>query len=311
MELSRHLDLLAEPVRVRLLAALAAEELAVGELVRIVQLPQSTVSRHLKLLRQAGWIARRAEGTAGWFRYEPDELPPAALDLWRVVREAFEQTLQHAEDRARLDAVLRARLAETDSFFGRMHAQWEGLRSALFGGDHLLPTLLALLPPDLRVADLGCGTGDVLERLSPVVDRVIGVDRERAMLRAAAERVDGLPNVELRHGGLEALPLEDDEVHAALLMLVLHHVEDPARALSEARRVVRPGGAVVLLDMQAHERAEYRHTLGHVHLGFQERDVRAWADDAGLTLASHRPLEPAPEAEGPPLFLAVLRRPVG
>lgn len=309
MELVRHLELLAEPVRVRLLAALSTEELAVGELVRIVQLPQSTVSRHLKLLRQAGWIARRAEGTAGWFRYEPDELPASALELWAVVRSDFEQTLLHAEDRARIEAVRRARMLETDSFFGRMHAQWEGLRNALFGGEHLLPTLLALLPPDLRVADLGCGTGEVLERLAPVVHRVIGVDRERAMLRAAAERVVGHANVELRHGALEDLPLDEGEVHAALLMLVLHHVEEPQRVLAEACRVVEPGGTVVILDMQAHERTEYRHTLGHRHLGFGEADVCEWARATGLDPASHRLLPPVPEAEGPPLFLAVLRRP--
>lgn len=307
-DLSRHLDLLSEPVRVRLLAALSEEELAVGELVRIVQLPQSTVSRHLKALLVGGWVARRSEGTAGWFRFDATDVPEAALRVWSVVREDFEGTLQHGEDRARLGAVLEARLADSSSFFGRMHAQWDALRAELFGGDFFLPTLLSLLPPELEVADLGCGTGEVLAMLAPVVRRVVGIDREQAMLEAAAERCAGVDNVTLRQGGLEDLPLGDREVDAALLMLVLHHVADPARALREARRVVRPGGTVVVLDMQAHERVDYRHTMGHLHLGFDEERVRSFAAEVGLTLAALRALPPAAEAQGPPLFVAVMRR---
>lgn len=305
-DLSRHLDLLSEPVRVRLLSALAAEELAVGELVRIVQLPQSTVSRHLKALLLGGWVARRSEGTAGWFRLQTD-LPAKALQIWSVVCDDFEASLQYGEDRARIDAVLEARLADSSTFFGRMHGEWDAMRAELFGGDFFLPTLLSLLPPELAVADLGCGTGEVLAMLAPAVGRVVGVDREQAMLQAAAQRTAGMANVELRQGGLEDLPLSDGEVDAALLMLVLHHVPEPALALAEAKRVVRPGGTVVVLDMQAHERADYRHTMGHQHLGFDEERVRCWAAAIGLTVSTLRPLAPAPEAQGPPLFVALLR----
>lgn len=304
-DLSRHLDLLSEPARVRLLAALEQEELSVGELVRVVQLPQSTVSRHLKALQVAGWVARRAEGTAGWFRLEAREVPEAALQIWAVVRGAFVGSLQAGEDRARLEAVREARQVDASTFFGRMHAQWDALRTELFGDDFVLPTLLSLLPRGLVLADLGCGTGEVLALLAPAVERVIGVDREQAMLKAAAQRCQGLGNVELRQGGLEDLPLADGEVDGALLMLVLHHVEEPVRALAEARRVVGDG-VVVVCDMQAHNRVDYRHTMGHVHLGFDAADLRDWAGMAGLRVRSVRALPPAQDAQGPPLFLAVL-----
>lgn len=305
-DLSRHLEVLAEPVRIRLLSALRSEELAVGELVRVVQLPQSTVSRHLKALLVAGWIQRRADGTSSWLRLDLDGVPEAARQLWTIVAGDFDGGLQHAEDQARLDAVLEARRVDSRTFFGREHARWDALRAELFGRAFLLPTLLSLLPGDLVVADLGCGTGEAVHLLAPSVGQVIGVDREQAMLEAAAVRCLGLSNVALRQGGLEDLPLCDGEVDAALLMLVLHHVDDVGRALIEVARVLRPGGRAVVLDMLAHGREDYRHTMGHVHLGFDEAGLAELACEAGLVVHGQRALAPTPDAQGPPLFLTVL-----
>jgi ArsR family transcriptional regulator len=160
---------------------------------------------------------------------------------------------------------------------------------------------------DLVVADLGCGTGDMLVQLAGTAARVIGVDREPAMLEIAGERTAGLANVELRLGGLERLPLRDAEVDASLCMLVLHHVEDLDAALREMRRAVSRRGRVVVVDMASHEREEYRRTMGHVHLGFAERELRARCAAAGLSIASWRPIAPASDAQGPPLFVSVLR----
>ena len=158
------------------------------------------------------------------------------------------------------------------------------------------------------VADLGCGTGELVEALAPVVGQVIGVDREPAMLAAARSRLGGLDHVSLREGALEALPLADGEVDVAVLMLVLHHVADPSAALREAGRVLRPGGRVVVLYMVAHDRDEYRRTMGHAHLGFDEDELARVARGVGLSVWSRRVLAPAPEASGPPLFVAVLGR---
>ena len=308
MDLSAHLLLFAESARVRLLVALEAEELAVGELVRVMQLPQSTVSRHLKALRQAGWIRRRAEGTAGLFRASTASDGGAKERIWSAVSDAHRTSNQFSEDHARLAAVIAARRTDSRSFFGQKHAEWDGLRDRLYGRDLWLPTLLSLLPGDQVVADLGCGTGEALEMLSPVTSRVIGVDREPAMVAAAAVRCQGLHNVALRTGGLEDLPLQEAEVDLALAMLVLHHVPDLDAVFRELRRVIRPGARVVVLDMMAHDRADWAESMGHVHLGFSRDQLQQLAATAGLRLLRWTLVAPAPDAEGPPLFVATIGR---
>jgi ArsR family transcriptional regulator len=300
----RDLGVLSEPARVRLLSVLQHHELGTGELTRILQLPQSTVSRHLKALRVAGWVHRRAEGTAAWFRAAP-ELDPLAHRLWAVVREAFHDTHQHREDQLRLQAALASR--EADSFFGRMSDRWDALRSDLFGDSFLLPALVALLPSSLEVVDLGCGTGPAVEALSPAVRSVIGVDREPAMIAAARRRLAGATNVDLRQGGLEALPLSDGEVDAATCILVLHHVADLPAAFAEIRRVLRPDGRLVVVDMVAHDRSDWRHTMGHRHLGFEQQALEGHARTGGLVGERFQLLPPAPDAQGPPLFVATFR----
>lgn len=304
--LTRDLAVLSEPIRIRLLAVLELQELGVGEVCRVVQLPQSTVSRHLKALQVAGWIRRRSEGTNGLFRVDPASVEPTGWRLWEVVRDAYAPSHQAEEDRVRLDAVLASRDAG-GSFFGRRPAEWDALRRDLFGDGFLSAAIAALIPAGWTVADLGCGTGPALAELAPVVRRVIGVDREVRMLELARERTAGMANVELRVGGLEALPIADEELDAATLMLVLHHVDDPVAALREVARSLRPGGTLVLVDMVAHDREDWRHTMGHRHLGFDEGELRRWAELAGLGVASFRALPPAPDAQGPPLFLAALR----
>lgn len=303
----RDLAVLSEPVRVRLLAVLEEAELGVTELVRVLQLPQSTVSRHLKALRTAGWIRRRTVGTASLHGADLDTVDPVGQQLWNVVGDAFRATHQAREDRVRLAAALAER-DEGDSFFGRVHAEWDALRRELFGDTYLAAALAALLPADWTVADLGCGTGEILALLAPGVHRVIGVDREPRMLEAAAERTRSFHNVDLRQGALDALPLRDGEVHAATCLLVLHHVEAVDGALREAHRVLREEGRLVVVDMRAHDRRDWRHTMGHRHLGFDRAALVELARERGLDLVAWRDLPPAPEAQGPPLFLAVFGR---
>lgn len=302
--MQRALALLAEPIRVRLLALLDQEELSVGELVQVLQLPQSTVSRHLKQLREAGWIRRRAEGSAGWFK-TVEALPYP--ELWRVVLTAHDEESGAAEDRERLAAVLTARAIDSSTFFRGMHAQWDALRSQLFGESFITPALLALLPPEAIVAELGCGTGPNLVDLAPCVRQVIGIDREALMLDAARKRTEGLDNIDLRAGGLEDLPLADAEIDLALCVLVLHHVPDVQGAFAEMARALRPGGRVAITDMRRHDRTAYRDTMGHAHLGFDPDDLVA-ALPSELELLRYSPLTPDPEMQGPPLFTAVVRR---
>jgi ArsR family transcriptional regulator len=158
------------------------------------------------------------------------------------------------------------------------------------------------------VADLGCGTGQVSEVLAPFVGRVLAVDDSEAMLKAARARLAGVPNLELVPGRLESLPLESDSADVALLVLALHYVAEPERAVAEAARVLRPGGRLLVVDMTPHERAEYRQQMGHLWQGFAPEQVAAWAAAAGLSDLRYHALPADPEAKGPSLFAAVAKK---
>lgn len=307
-ELLEWLALLGDLTRLRILRLLAEEELGVGELARIVQVPQSTVSRHLKSLLASGWVTKRAVGTSSLYRFDAASLEPDALDLWTVARRRLAQSAAFDSDAHRLREVLAARHTDTRAFFGRIGGEWDHLRTELFGDRFTTEALLGLINPDWVVADIGCGTGNASEHLAPLVKRIISIDREPAMLDAARKRLAGCGNVDFRAGDLARLPLKDQEIDAALVFLVMHHVPDPAAAVREIARTLRPGGLVMIVDMLAHHHEAYRHTMGHIHLGFTEKDVRAWARAAGLHLTRYRPLRPDTERRGPGLFMATLRK---
>lgn len=295
------LSAIVEPTRARLLRTLSREELGVGEIAQVVQLPQSTVSRHLKVLHTDGWLENRRDGTASLFRMA-ESLPPGAAELWQVVRAATEERWG-AEDDLRLRAVLDARVVDAAAFFGQVAGRWEEVRADLFGTDYVLPTLLALIPSPWTVLDLGTGTGSMAAELAPAVARVIAVDREQAMLDAASARLEGLENVEILRASLHDLPLPAASVDAALCLLVLHHQQAPETVLAEARRVIRPGGRLVILDMVEHDRAEYRASMGHHHLGFSEVRLRELLTGCGFCEVRWRALSAEPGAKGPPLFV--------
>lgn len=302
---------LAEPIRVRLLRVLLHEELAVGEVARVLQTSQPTVSRHLKQLE--GWLLRRKVGTATFYRLQPDQLPDEARALWAVVMagveaEADDPASVWAEDLRRLDGVVAARSADSAELFRRLGSRWDDVRGELFGSSFVGATLAALLPPGQRVADLGCGTGALLPVLAPAVAVLYGVDREAAMLEVAAARTTEFPNVELRPGRLDALPLDAGAVDVALCQLVLHHVRDLPPVFAEVARILARDGRFVVVDMVEHERDEYRDTMGHQHLGFSEAALRELAAGAGLRCLSYRALPADPSAQGPSLFVGVVGR---
>ena len=183
------------------------------------------------------------------------------------------------------------------------------MRGELFGRRFDLLALLGLLNDDWVVGDLGCGTGQLAWSLAPFVHRVVGVDESDQMLDAARKRLESADNVVLRRGRLEELPLADGELDAALLVLVLHHLTDPAAVLGEAARSIRPGGRLLVVDMLPHDREEYRRQMGHVWLGFEPERVSSWLLEAGLESPRVLPLAADPEAKGPGLFAASARIP--
>jgi ArsR family transcriptional regulator len=307
--ITERLSALADTVRLRILRALEAEELSVGEVASVVQLPQSTVSRHLKLLADAGWVARRHEGTATLYRFVLDDLPTPARALWLASREQVADLVDLDADRRRLQAVLAERRTNSEEVFGRVGGEWDAIRASLFGHVFTLDALLHFLPRDWTVADLGCGTGNAAEHLAPCVAHVYAVDQSETMLDAARKRLDGHTNVTFVSSDLEALSLDDASVDAAVTILVLHHMPDPRLAINEMARILRPRGVALIVDMVRHDRDEYRSKMGHVHLGFEPDAVAAMLEDAGLTDVTARYLTTEPDARGPGVFIARAAKP--
>ncbi|HEX5069178.1 MAG TPA: metalloregulator ArsR/SmtB family transcription factor [Vicinamibacterales bacterium] len=300
---------LADSTRCRMLWLLERQELTVSELCAVLQLPQSTVSRHLKMLLDAGWVSSRRDGTSRYYSIALDGASGPRRQLWNITRDSMADRVGANHDARRLAKVLEGRRTASQEFFATSAGEWDRLRDELFGREFVPEALLGLLPSTWSVADLGCGTGALVARLAPFVARVIGVDASAEMLAAARERLTGLSNIELRHGSLESLPIESGSLDAVTLMLVLHHVPAPAEALAEAGRVLKPGGRLLLVDMAAHEREEYRQRMGHVWLGFEEGQIRRFVAQAGLTGLKIHALTPSEEAKGPVLFAAWAQKP--
>jgi ArsR family transcriptional regulator len=298
------MDSLADETRLRLLRLLERHELGVAELCDVLQLPQSTVSRHLKVLADQRWVRGRRQGTTHLYRTLLDELDPAARRLWLLAREQTEGWATLQQDQLRLARRLRARQDDSQAFFAGAAAEWDKLRGELYGHSFTNEALLTLLPRDTIVADLGCGTGNVIATLAPHVGRVIGVDNSAAMLKAAKKRAGEFANVDLRRGDLEALPIEDNTVDAALLILALTYVADPEIVVKEMARVLKPAGRAVIVDLLPHDRDDFRRRMGQQVAGLEPRDVESMLAASGLRDATTRPLPPEPNVKGPALFLA-------
>jgi ubiquinone/menaquinone biosynthesis C-methylase UbiE len=302
--LFEQMPVVGDAMRSRLMLVLERHELTVGELCSVVQAPQSTVSRHLKALVDGGWLTSRADGTNRRYASAASRLDAPLRSLWLLIRKETSGTASAQQDERRLAQVLAIRRSRSEEFFRAGASEWDQLRDDLFGRRFFLPALLGLLDENAVVADLGCGTGQVAEALAPFVGQVIGVDGSPSMLKAAKKRLQKHGNVDLRAGTLEALPVNDAALDAAMLFLVLHHVTDPARCLVEAARALKPGGRLVIVDMLPHEREEYRSQMGHVWLGFAEADVVGTLRDAGFDHVRLLPLPADPKAKGPALFAA-------
>ena len=304
------LSVLAEPTRSRILLLLERNELTVSELCAILQLPQSTVSRHLKLLSDDGWLVARGEGTTRFYKMVATRLDNATRDLWSVVRTQFIATAVAGQDSHRAEGVLAKRRDKAQTFFLNSTELWDTMRTEMIGSRTDLLALLGLLDETWVVGDLGCGGGHITEALAPCVGRVIAVDESSPMLASAQARLATHTNVELRTGTVESLPIEDNTLDAAVVFLVAHFITDPAKAMREIRRVLKPGGRLLIVDLMSHDRVEYIVQLGHVWQGFDAEQMQAWLSDAGFSSPRYRPLPADPEARGPSLFVATARKAV-
>ena len=298
----------ADELHLRMLRVLEQDELSVGEVASVFQMPQSTISRRLKLLADAGWLQKRTVGPATLYSLSLDDLSNAHRAIWVAARAQITADATCAEDDRRRLAVLGERQADSLAYFGRVAGAWDQVRSELFGDNFTAAALLAMLDPDWVVADIGCGTGNAAALLAPHVARVIAIDQSDAMLEAVRKRLSHMANVEVRAGMLETLPLDDESVDAITCVLVLHHLDTPDLALSEMVRALKPGGAILILDMIAHDHAEFRRIMGHKRLGFDEDAMRSLLQNAGFERIRLTRVPSSPQAKGPGLFVATGRK---
>ncbi|MCL5270068.1 MAG: metalloregulator ArsR/SmtB family transcription factor [bacterium] len=306
MILSNIFKTLGDPARLRLLQLLATAELTVGELVRVLELPQSTVSRHLKTLKEGALVADRPVGAATYYRAVLDS---AAGNGGATVREAVgrlvaEEGLAPA-DRARLDRVLALREKDAGAFFDKIGLRWDALREDCFGPAFHLEAFLHLLPREWTVADLGTGTGYLLPPLARHFRRVIGVDMSGPMLDLARQRLrgEGLRNVELRQGMLEQLPLAAGETDLAVAILMLHHLADIGAALRDVHRILKSGGRLLIVEIHPYDNERFRLAMADRRGGIEAAVLKTLLQQAGFVIVEswEYPNQDRPEHELAPL----------
>ena len=300
----RRLATLSDPTRLRLLRVLERAELGVSDLCDVLQLPQSTISRHLKVLADEHWLTHRRRGTTNLYRLLLDELDPSAREQWLLVRRQTDDWSTFEHDALRLAAALERHSRDSQKFFASAAGRWDETRDELYGKRFLVDSVSALLPSDWTVADLGCGTGTVTAALARSVERVVGVDNSQPMLTAAKQRLSEFDNVSLKHGDLESLPLDDATCDAALAVLVLTYVPAPIDVIHEAARILKPGGKFVVVDLLRHDQEDFRRSMNQLSRGFGCDELADLFTDAGFDAPTCTSLPPEHDAKGPALVLA-------
>ncbi|HEX9146804.1 MAG TPA: metalloregulator ArsR/SmtB family transcription factor [Candidatus Binatia bacterium] len=282
MDVVRTLKALADPLRLRVLAAVSEDELTVGEVQEIVASVQSSVSRNLAILRDAGFVQDRKEGTSVYFSLRQD-MPDAAHELYQSLHACLAQLPEAKQDQMRLRECRRRRLNRSRSYFEAVAGDWENIRKSYFDDRVTSIAIEKLLPHNLVIADVGCGTGSLTFELARFAEKAIGVDLSTEMLRRARglAKERGVRNVEFRMGDALKLPLKSQRVDAAFCVMVLHFLSEPQRAIKELCRVTRAGGSVILVDLVRHNQEWMRAQMAHRWLGFDQGPVEQWLRAAG------------------------------
>ena len=277
---------LSDSTRLRIIGLLKDNELNVNEIVSLLNMGQSRVSRHLKILSDAGLLASRKEGLRVFYSL-------AREGFWgRISGSVFDELAGVAEcrdDAARLRTHLSERAERGMEYFNTIAADWNRIRRIILGGLDLDSKILGCIGRGMVVADLGCGSGELAFKLLTKADRVIGVDRSPAMLAEARRLLDqSNGRIDLRLGELDHLPLLNAEADTVVISMVLHYLDEQQQAVNEASRVLRPGGLLVIAELKNHENEKMRSVYGHRRLGFSKQTVGGWIKSAGLVLKRHK-----------------------
>ena len=308
-DLLASLKAVAEGTRLRILALLVAGELNVKDLTQVLGQSQPRISRHLKLLVEAGLIERYREGSWVYFRLAEG---PAGRHIRRLLSEAVDRADRVlARDRERALAVSRERSAAAQHYFEAHAAEWDRIRALHAADPDVERAMLDMLEAargnldkneerETVLVDLGTGTGRILELLAGHVRRSIGIDMNQAMLAYARAKLEsqGLRHCQVRQGDIYDLPLPDDLADIVVLHQVLHFLDDPGRAIAEGARLLRPGGRLLIVDFAPHELEFLRDEFAHRRLGFADEQIAQWVGDAGLDVRHRRQLTPSRMTKG-------------
>lgn len=279
---------LADITRTRLFNILLHHELSVNEVVDLMGMGQSRISRHLKILTDSGLLACRRDGV--WAFYSVDKSDPVKK-FANSIKYLFNKEDLLDADIKKAKKIIENRKVDTNIFFNSIASEWDRLKNEILKDFELNATLIKSIKKGSIVADLGCGTGDLLTHLISHVERIIGVDSSSKMLDEAKKRFGRKNgNIDLRLGELEHLPIGNNEVDVAVLSLVLHHLANPAPAISESRRILKPGGKIIIADFEKHTHEKLRKTYGDRWLGFKKSQIKEWLKDNGFqidTVKSH------------------------
>ena len=293
---SAHLKVFADATRVRLLALLEREELTVAELSAITQLAQPRVSTHLARLKEAGLVRDRRAGVSAYYRFDEAGLDAAQRALWQSIRSGSNDPLLD-QDATRVAGVLASRAADqnwADSVAGDMERHYSPGRT----WEAMARTAIPLLWPG-DVLDIASGDGVLAELLAPHSGRYVCIDYNQRVVTAASDRLRRFENVEVRTGDMHALPFDNESFDLVVLMQALTYAAKPAQAVAEAARVLRRGGRLLLSSLDRHGHRGVAEAYGHVNLGFSARELRKFAEKAGLQVAS---LETVTRERRPPHF---------
>ncbi len=281
-EALRYFKTLGDETRLRLLNILCFQEFNVQELMEILDMGQSRISRHLKLLQDSGIIKSRRDGL--WVFYRAVNQGPGQR-FTESIRYLFEEDQIFENDLERAAEVLHTGKMQSRRFFDSLAPDWEVMKRSIIGELDLVGEIVKRVPWTDSAADLGCGSGALLEGMAERAQTIIGVDSSREMLAEATRRLENKGReFDLRIGELEHLPLRDQEVDSAVINLVLHHLRNPREGLLEAQRILQNAGTLIVVDFCKHDEEIMRSRYGDHWLGFSIREIEPWLEEAGFTI---------------------------